>query len=80
MSQTCPVRCGMPVPMRWFHAGGDSSRPIARIQCADGSLLRSERATKWLLHSPDLTRCRQEGELVLALRAQFHIGANNKSP
>ena len=31
MSQTFPVRCGLPVPMRWFHAGGDPSRPIARI-------------------------------------------------
>ena len=49
-------------------------------QCADGPLLRSERATKWLLHSPDLTCCRQAGEVVLALRAQFQIGANIKTP
>ena len=80
MSQTFPVRCGLPVPMRWFHAGGDLSRPIACHQCADRPLLRSERATKCLLHSPDLTCCRQAGEVVLALRAQFQIGANIKSP
>jgi hypothetical protein len=49
-------------------------------QCADGPLLRSERATKSLLHSPDLTCCTQAGEVVLALRAQFQIGANIKSP
>jgi len=49
-------------------------------QCADGPLLRSERATKWLLHSPDLTCCTQAGEVLLALRAQFQIGANIKSP
>ena len=76
MSQTFPVRCGLPVPMRWFHAGGDSLSTNRMHQCADGPLLRSERAPKWLLHSPDLTRCRQAGEVVLALRAQFQIGAN----
>jgi hypothetical protein len=80
MSQTFPVRCGLPVPMRWFHAGGDSLSTNRMHQCADGPLLRSERATKWLLHSPDLPRCRQAGEVVLALRAQFQIGANIKSP
>jgi hypothetical protein len=46
----------------------------------DASPLRSERAAKWLSHSPELTRCRQEGEFVLALRVQFQIGANIKSP
>ena len=69
------MRCGLPVPMGWFHAGGD---PLTNRmhQCADGPLLRAERATKWLLHSPDLTRWRQAGEVVLALRPQFQIGAN----
>ena len=79
MSQTFPVRCGLP-----FRCAG--STPVAipldqsHASCADGPLLRSERATKWLLHSPDLTCCTQAGEVVLALRAQFQIGANIKSP
>ena len=76
MSQTFPVRCGLPVPMRWFHAGGDPSRPIACIsapmaRCCAPSVRRNGYCTL-----PDLTRCRQAGEVVLALRAQFQIGAN----
>ena len=46
MSQTFPVRCGFARSVRWFHASGDPSSTNRMHQCADGPLLRSERATK----------------------------------
>ena len=54
MSQTSCRRCGFPVPMRWLRAGGDLSRPNPIPQSAVRPLMRSERAPKRLLHSPDL--------------------------
>ena len=46
-----------------FRCAGSTPVAVASTnrmhQCADGPLLRSERATKWLLHSPDLTPDRQ---------------------
>jgi hypothetical protein len=54
MSQSPCRRCGFPVPMRWIRAGGDLSRPNHTHQSADRPLMRSERAPKCLLHSPDL--------------------------
>ncbi len=54
MSQTSCRRCSFPVPMRWLRAGGDLSRPNHIHQSAVRPLMRSERAPKCLLHSPDL--------------------------
>ena len=78
MSQTFPVRCGLPVPMRWFHAGGDPSRPIAcisapMVRCCAPSVRRNDYCIS------TFTCCRQAGEVVRS-GAQFQIGANIKSP
>ena len=79
MSQTFPVRCGLPVPMRWFHAGGDPSRPIACIsapmaRCCAPSVRGNGYCT--LPTSPAADRQVRS----CCVRAQFQIGANIKSP
>ena len=81
MSQTFPVsvaafpfRCAGATPV------AISLDPIASISAPSGPLLRSERATKSLLHSPDLTCCRQAGEVVLASRRTIPDRRWHQSP
>ena len=70
MSQTSCRRCGFPVPMRWLRAGGDLSRPNPIPQSAVRPLMRSERAPKRLLHSPDLASA--DIEVVSCWRVAHH--------
>jgi len=79
MSQTSCRRCGFPVPMRWLRAGGDLSRPNHIPQSADRPLMRSERAPKCLLHSPDLA-CADIEVRRAGVPPIIEIGANIKSP
>jgi hypothetical protein len=70
MSQTSYRRCGFPVSMPWLRAGGDLSRPNPIPQSAVRPLMRSERAPKCLLHSPDLAS--PDIEVVSGWRAAHH--------
>ena len=78
MSQTSCRRCGFPVPTRWLRAGGDLSRPNPIPQSAVRPLMRSERAPKRLLHSPDLACADIEVASCWRVPLIIEIGANIK--
>jgi len=80
MSQTCSKRCGFPGPIRWLRAGGDLARPNSIHQYADCALMRSERAPKCLLHSPDIASVQTCRWPQTGIPLIVEIGANIKSP
>ena len=63
MSQTSCERSGLPIPMRWLHAGGDLSQPNHIYQYTDHTLMRSEHQPKM---PPPLTRPRVCADIQLA--------------
>jgi hypothetical protein len=54
MSQASGQRCGLLVPLRWRHPGGDLSRPNRSHQRAIRPLIRSERLLRRPRHPSDL--------------------------
>ena len=78
MSQTSCRRCGFPVPIRWLRAGGDFSRPNHIPQSAVRPLMRSERAPKCLLYSPDLACVQTSRWRRAGVPPIIKIGANIK--
>ena len=70
MSQTSCQRCGLLVPMRWLHAGGELFRPNHIHQCAVRPAMRSERLFKCPGHSPHSRASRYAAGVVLPSRPQ----------
>jgi hypothetical protein len=80
MSRTSCQHCGLLVPMRWRHAGGDLSRPNHSQQGTVRPLIRSERTLKGSGHSPHLPRLQTSRGRLAGVPPTIHLGASVKSP
>jgi hypothetical protein len=80
MSQTSRQRGGVPVPMRWLHAGSELSRPNSIHQGADRALMRAEHPPKCLLHSADLPYGQTRRSNPASVTSIIEVGAGIKSP
>jgi hypothetical protein len=80
MSLTFYQRCGLLVPLRWRHAGGNLARPSHSRQRAVRPPIRSERLPRRPRQTSDLpclhiSRARRDN-----FRPSIDRGANLKSP
>jgi hypothetical protein len=80
MSQTSCERCGCPIPMRWLHSGGALFPPYSIHQRAHRASMRSERAPKRLLHSPELPCLQTRRPNSASATSIIKVGAAIKSP
>jgi hypothetical protein len=79
MSQTSCRRCGLLVPLRWRHAGGDLSRPNHSHQRAVRPLIRSEHLPRRPRHSSHLPGLRISRGRSDNVPPTIDLGANGKS-
>jgi hypothetical protein len=80
MSQASCERYGLPVPMRWPHAGGDRARSDRVHPCPDRPLLPSQsppRCPAQSLCRPCVPQCRSPRATAAHT---IELGANIKSP
>jgi hypothetical protein len=80
MSRTSYQRCGLLVPLRWRHAGGDLTRPNHSRQAAVRPLIRSERLLIGPAHSPHPPRRQTSTGRVAGVPPTIDLGATVKSP
>jgi hypothetical protein len=80
MSQAVLERRDFPVPMRWPHAGSDLSRPGQRGRRTVGSLIRSKRLPRCLVHSSNLANVPIRRPHPFGVTSILELGAAIKSP
>ena len=80
MSQTSCERYGLPVPMRWLHAGGDPTRSKRVNQRTDRSFMRPETLPNCSLHTPPLACRRTPSSSRATVVPVIEASANIKSP
>jgi hypothetical protein len=80
MSRTSYPRCGLLVPLRWRHAGGDLARPNHSRQSVVRPLIRSERLLTGPGHSRHPPRRQTSTGRVAGVHPAIDLGATVKSP
>jgi hypothetical protein len=80
MTKTSRKRRHFPVPMRWFHAGNDPSRPSHRGQPTLSSLISSRHLPRRLSHAYDLASVQICRPHSAATTSTIELGVGIKSP